>query len=392
MSGPIGGAGEATSPLGPAGLLLAATLVALVAAASPWGAAWVAWWSTDLGGHSVQAWINDALMCLFFVPIGVEIRRELTVGALRTPALAALPVVAALGGMAAPALIYVGITGGVDAGWSVPVATDIAFATAIARLAGARVPVGLLVFLTAFAIADDLGAVVLIAARFGHGVAWPWLAASAAWLAGLVWAGRLGVRSPWAWLAAGAPLWAAVYASGLHATLAGVALGLVIPHGQPGEVSPAASVEHALAPWVAWVVLPLFALANAGVPLPPGGALQAWTLTSSGVALGLVLGKPLGILAACAVAVRLGVARLPERVGWRWMVGASCLGGVGFTMSLFLSALAFPDASAAAESARLGVLGGSAVSAAVGGGWLRWMATREVAEVEGHASDDGVGA
>ena len=390
-------------------LLLLATVAALAIASSPWSAAWSALWATPLsiraGAHVLEmpalAWINDLLMAAFFLLVGLEIKREVVVGELNTTRKAALPLVAALGGMVVPALVYTAIAGRVaPAGWGVPMATDIAFSLGLARLLGARVPPALLVFLTAFAIADDLGAIVVIALFYGHAPALVPLAVAGALVAVLFGMNRAGVRSVTPYFLVGLPLWAAVHASGIHATMAGVIVGLSIPaagtdareaiaradavidrggdtesaleeieHHVDEAQSPLANLEHAMHPYVAYAILPLFALANAGIDLR--GLPLALDPVTLGIALGLLVGKPIGILAGSGAAVAAGIAELPAGVGWTHLAGAAVLGGVGFTMSLFVASLAFHGDPALHVQAKVGILAGSALSGMFGLALLR---------------------
>ncbi|HEY0206676.1 MAG TPA: Na+/H+ antiporter NhaA [Acetobacteraceae bacterium] len=314
--------------------------------------------------------INDGLMAVFFLLVGLELRREITMGELASPARLAAPGLAALGGMIVPALILVALNWG-DAtalrGWAVPVATDIAFALAVLAVLGRRVPVGLKVFLTALAIIDDLGAILVIALFYTHGLnLWDLGGAVLVWL-GLLGLNRAGVRALWPYLLGGAALWALVFGSGIHATLSGVALALVIPmRKRPGEAqAPAQALEHKLGQWVAYGILPLFGLANAGLrfdTLPPG----AWTdRLAIGTALGLFLGKQLGVFGAVMAASRLGLARLPAGVTLPQLYGGAVLCGIGFTMSLFIGDLAFRG-SPRGDEVKLAVFVGSLLSALAG--------------------------
>ncbi len=314
--------------------------------------------------------INDGLMAVFFLLVGLELRREITMGELASPARLAAPGLAALGGMIVPALILVALNWGDRTalrGWAVPVATDIAFALAVLAVLESRVPVGLKVFLTALAIIDDLGAILVIALFYTHGLnLWDLGGAALVWL-GLFGLNRAGVRALWPYLLGGAALWALVFGSGIHATLSGVALALVIPmRERPGEAeAPAQVLEHRLGQWVAYGILPLFGLANAGLrfdTLPPG----AWTdRLAIGTALGLFLGKQLGVFGAVMAASRLGLARLPAGVTLPQLYGGAVLCGIGFTMSLFIGDLAFRG-SPRGDEVKLAVFVGSLLSALAG--------------------------
>jgi NhaA family Na+:H+ antiporter len=317
-----------------------------------------------------HVWVNDALMVVFFLMVGLELRREITIGELASLDRLATPAIAALGGMVAPALIFLAFNHGNATalrGWAVPVATDIAFALAVARLLGAGVPMALKVFLTALAIIDDLGAILVIAVFYTAGL--DYFALGSAALVWLVLFGLncAGVRQLWPYLVGGLVLWALVFRSGIHATIAGVALAFVVPmSARSGEAnSPAARLEHALSPWVAFAVLPIFGLANAGLrfaDLPAGAWTDPLTL---GIALGLLLGKQLGVFGAVVAATRLGIARMPAGVTLPQLYGAAILCGIGFTMSLFIGELAFRE-SPRGDEMKLAVFAGSLVAALLG--------------------------
>ncbi len=339
-----------------------------------------------VGGFAMPAhiWVNDGLMALFFLLVGLELRREITEGELASPARLAAPGLAALGGMAVPAAITVALNWGDGTalrGWAVPVATDIAFALAVLSVLGSRVPLALKVFLTALAIIDDLGAIVVIALFYTSG-----LDLAALGLAALVWLGllglnRAGVRRLWPYMLGGAVLWALVFQSGVHATLAGVALAFIVPmRAKPGEDrAPAERLEDRLGLWVAYGILPLFGLANAGLAfdtLPPGAA---WDRLALGTALGLFIGKQVGVFGAVLLAARLGLARLPEGVTRAQLYGGAVLCGIGFTMSLFIGDLAFRQ-TPRGDEVKLAVFVGSLASAALGLLILRLAARAKVAE------------
>ncbi len=320
-------------------------------------------------------WINDGLMAIFFLLVGLEIKREVLQGELSSRAKAMLPGIAALGGMAAPALVYCAFAQnepGALQGWAIPAATDIAFAVGVLALLGARVPASLRIFLLALAIMDDLGAIVIIAVFYSHGFV-P-LALGLAGLAGLglYLLNRAGVRSLTPYVLLGLVLWVCVLKSGVHATLAGVALAFAIPLRDPVRSAPRAldeapllRLEHALHPWVAFAIMPIFALANAGVPLAGITPASLLAPVPLGIALGLFIGKQVGVYLAVWLAVRSGLARLPAGASWTQLYGVAVLTGIGFTMSLFIGTLAFPD-PAHTVAVRLGVLTGSIASALVG--------------------------
>ncbi len=345
-------------------VLLVCTIVALVWANSRWQSGYVAVWQVTLGGMSLQHVINDGLMALFFLLVGLEIKHELLDGALASWQRAALPVVGAIGGMLLPAVIYALVARGTDAapGWGIPMATDIAFALGIVALLGDRVPSGLRVFLAALAIADDIGAVLVIAIFYTPQVAWPALAATALLMLTLWMLNRRGVSAVWPYLLLGVALWVAVYRSGIHASIAGVLLALTIPARGPNGVQQ--RIEHALQHPVTFGVVPLFALANAGVTLPAELLAFAQEPAVLATALGLLVGKPLGIFGAAWVGVRLRIAALPADADWYRVFGVATLGGIGFTMSLFIAGLAFGDSRL--DAAKVGVLGGSLLTGVVG--------------------------
>lgn len=401
-------------------VLLIAAVVALIWANSPWSASYHHLWETPITigvgraslSMSLLHWINDALMVIFFFVVGLEIKRELLVGELSSPRQAALPVTAAVGGAMVPALIYLFLNAGGEAvrGWGVPMATDIAFALGVLALLGSRVPTGLNVFLTALAIVDDILAVLVIALFYTSEISWPALIAAVLILVALLAANQAGVYQLLVYVVLGIGLWFAFLQSGVHATVAGVLLALTIPartridpeefleRGQDalsqfrdaygpgasvltneqhqmaigtlvdavrGVQAPIQRLENGLHPWVAFGIIPLFALANAGVAL--GGDLRsAFTgPVTLGILLGLVIGKQIGITVTAWLAVRSGLSVLPEGVSWRQIYGVAWLGGIGFTMALFIAELAFSNAENL-NMAKLGIFGASMISGLVG--------------------------
>lgn len=321
---------------------------------------------------SAHAWVNDGLMALFFLLVGLEIKREVVSGELSSFGRAALPALAALGGIVVPSLICAAFVWHDPArlrGWAIPAATDIAFALAALAVVGRGVPPALKIFLTALAVFDDLAAIVIIAVFYSNGVAVLALAASAACIAVLAILNRARVTALWPYAVMGVALWLCVLASGVHATLAGVILALTIPSGALERL------EHALNPYVAFFVLPVFAIFNAGVSFRGLDASRAMSALPLGIACGLFFGKQIGIFGASWLAVRSGFATLPRGVNWRMMYGAALLGGIGFTMSLFIGSLAF-DSSDLATETKLGVFAGSLVSAAAGYAFLRAAVAR----------------
>ncbi len=319
---------------------------------------------------TVLHWVNDLWMAIFFFLVGLEIKREITVGQLASRAELALPVAAAIGGMVLPALIYAGLnwtSPDTLGGWAIPTATDIAFALGVLALLGSRVPTSLTVLLTAVAIIDDLGAIIVIAVFYTDHLSGGALALAAGAVLGLVLLNRLKVTHVAPYIIVGALLWVFVLKSGVHATLAGVITALAIPRDVSDEDGhPIADrLEHLLHPWVAFLILPAFAFANAGISL----AGVTWTSLADpvtlGVGAGLVIGKQLGVFLPLAAAIGLGIARMPERATWAHLYGLSVLCGIGFTMSLFIGGLAF-EAPGTDTPVRLGVLGGSLISAIAG--------------------------
>jgi NhaA family Na+:H+ antiporter len=411
-------------------VLLACAVVALVWANSPAAHSYHVLWETPIAigigdrhaALSLHEVVNDGLMAVFFFLVGLEIKREVLVGELASMRQAALPVAAALGGMLVPALVFLAFnpSGPTSRGWGIPMATDIAFALGVLALLGDRFPPALRVFLSALAIADDLGAVRVIALFYTASVSWSALAAAGGLLVLSLAANAIGVRAAWAYALIGITLWVAVLLSGVHATVAGVLLAMTIPSRtvideralldgagaalrdfdlacHPNTVMlsnrahqealrrlevlsekalpPLARLEHGLRGIVTFGIMPLFALANAGVELRGGGAAITSTI-GLGVIVGLVLGKPIGITAASWLAVRAGVASLPAGIGWRTLAGAAVLGGIGFTMSLFIAALAFGDSSEALTSAKLGTLVASVIAGVAGWLTLRFAGSR----------------
>lgn len=406
-------------------VLLFSAVIALAWANSPWSTSYVHLWEIPLGlsvggrvfALSLHHWINDGLMAVFFFVVGLEIKREMLVGELSSPRQAALPVMAAIGGMLVPAVLYALLNAGGQgsAGWGIPVATDIAFALGVLALLGPRVPVGLKVFLAALAIADDIGAVLVIALFYTANLSWTALFVAAGVLVLLLALNATGVARPSIYLGLGVVLWLAFVQSGIHASVAGVALAMTIPARtrvheqdflfaarsaidefekacQPGETvltnraqqeaiealendaeavqSPLLTLERRLHGFVAFLIMPLFALANAGVNLRTGLFESLSVPVFAGVLLGLVLGKPIGITLFAWLAVRFSMAVLPAETSWRALHGVAWLGGIGFTMSLFIAALAF-EGAALLESAKLGILAASLLAGLTGAVLLR---------------------
>jgi NhaA family Na+:H+ antiporter len=357
-------------------LLLLAAVLALVAANSPLAGWYEAVLATAIPLHlgpldldkTVLHWINDGLMALFFLVIGCEIKRAVIEGELSRWRRASLPAIAAAGGMLVPALIYVAINRGESSalrGWAIPSATDIAFAFAVVSLLGKRVPASLRLFLLALAIIDDLGAIVIIAIFYTSELSVIALAGAAASLAAMFALNRLRVSRLAPYVVLGLICWAFVLKSGVHATLAGVATSLLIPIRRADGGSPLGDVEHRLHPWTSFLIMPLFGFANAGLAFAEVSWRDLAGGVAGGAALGLFLGKQLGVFGASALAIKLRVCERPGGAGWLALYGVSILAGIGFTMSLFIGSLAWEDGSHAA-ALRLGVLGGSIFSALCG--------------------------
>jgi NhaA family Na+:H+ antiporter len=361
-------------------VLLAAAVVALVWANSPARDAYDSLWTTDLklgiGSAAIEEdlrhWINDGLMALFFFVVGLEIKRELAVGELSDRRAAALPALAAFGGAATPALIFTLIAAGSDAagGWAIPMATDIAFAVGVLALLGDRVSAGLKLLVLAIAVVDDIIAIAVIAVFYTDAIAAGWLAAALSLLALAYGMRRAGVTRVAVYVPVGIAVWVATLESGVHATIAGVALGLLTPAGRVGGRAVLEELEHRLHPLSAFVAVPLFALANAGVYLG-GGALAdaASSRVAWAIAIGLVAGKLAGISASVFGGVRTGFGILPADVGRGAVWGAAALGGIGFTVSLFIAGLAFEDPGLQGQ-AKVGIFAGSIVSGALGAALL----------------------
>ncbi len=418
-------------------LLLVTSLLAMGLVNLPAGSAFTAFWETPLGitfgdfdlRMSLLHWINDALLVVFFLVVGLEIKRELTVGRLASRRSAAFPIAAALGGMAVPAAIYVMVIpqGGWHHGWGVPMATDTAFAVALIVMLGRRVPVELRVFLTAAAIVDDIGAIVVVALFYSGELHWSYLGAAAALTGALALLNRWGVYRAMPYALLGIALWACVHAGGLHATLAGVVLALFIPTRPPPNLnalmaqansivqaevargpevlrhglsepalealdavhdrleSPANRTLRAISPWSSFLVLPVFALANAGVVLASGVLQQREPLVLA-IALGLFVGKPIGLLLGCAIAAGSGMAVKPAAYSWRQLAGAGALAGIGFTMSLFIAGQAFPAPEDFA-AAKIAVFSASVFSALLGVAVL-WRPAAEPAELRAAPAAD----
>lgn len=361
-------------------LMLLCAVVSLVIANSEIGPEWLGLWQREAFGLSFEHWVNDGLMAVFFLLIGLELERAVIAGELSELRRASLPVVAAVGGMLVPALIHGGLNGGLPTarGFAIPMATDIAFALGAVAILRDRVPASLRVFIVAFAVIDDLGAIVVIALFYTRDISLvPLAGALALWTLMLGMRRWLRVRLLLPYLAGGILLWLLMLKSGVHATLAGVALAFVIPYSTDGQGdSPSHRLEHRLSGPVSFLILPLFALVNAAVPVEFGIHDLVGDANAGGIALGLLVGKPLGIVLFSRVAVSLNWSRLPQGVGWRHLLGAGLLGGIGFTMSIFIANLAFGSFSDQANQSKVAIFAASGLSAVAGCLWLRFGAKR----------------
>ncbi len=348
-------------------LLIVCTALSLLIANSPWGNAYHHLWETSIGPYSLEFWINDGLMAIFFLMVGLEIEREIYVGELSSPRQALLPIVAALGGMLVPAAIHYAFNRDTPTmgGFGIPMATDIAFALGILSLAGKSVPTSLKIFLTALAIIDDLGAILVIAIFYTHELSLLDLSLALGIFIALFILGKLGMRRLIFFLIPGAFMWYFMHESGVHATISGVLLAFAIPFGGTGKESPSYRLQHALHNPVAFGIVPLFALANTGIVLQPAFYNSLLSLNSLGIVGGLFLGKPIGVFGFCGFAVKSGLASLPAQVNWKQLLGAGILAGIGFTMSIFITLLAYEESSVIVDS-KIAILMASILAAVIG--------------------------
>lgn len=348
-------------------LLIACTLLSLILANSTWGETYTAIWQKDMGGHSVAHWINDGLMTLFFLLIGLELERELYHGELSRMKQATFPLFGAIGGMLVPAGLYLAFNYGLPtaSGAGIPMATDIAFALGVLSLLGNRVPTSLKVLLTALAVFDDLGAILIIAFFYTADLSWLYLGLALGVFFLLLVANRMNVYNLAVYLVGGLVMWFFMEKSGVHATISGVLLAFAIPFGKGGPLTPSHILQHELHKPVAFLILPLFALANTAIPLGTAGVDLFGQPHSLGIAAGLIIGKPVGIVLFALLGVKLGMSHLPEDMTWRSVIGISFLAGIGFTMSIFITLLAFDDASLINES-KLVILLSSLVAGLIG--------------------------
>ncbi len=352
-------------------LLILCTIISLSIANSFVGTAYLDFWHTKVAGLSIEHWVNDALMAVFFLYVGLELERELYNGELSSFKNALLPIVAAIGGMAIPALIHFGFNAGTptQAGIGIPMATDIAFALGVLALLGSRVPVSLKIFLTALAVMDDLGAIIVIALFYTQQFSLAYLLSALAVFGALIVMNRMfRVMSLLPYLVGGALMWFLMFKSGVHATIAGVLLAFAIPFSAKSddEESPSHRLEHFLHTPVAFMILPVFALANTGILIGTGWQQDLLSANSLGIMSGLVLGKPLGIALFSFIAVAVGVCKLPDDLTWMHIVGAGLLAGIGFTMSIFITNLAFANSASVVNASKMAILAASLLAGTIG--------------------------
>jgi len=366
-------------------LLLICTTISLLAANSSIGVGYMNLWQTNLGGLSLEHWVNDALMAIFFLLIGLELERELYSGELSNFQNALLPIVAAVGGMVAPALIHFSLNWGtpMQAGIGIPMATDIAFALGVLAMLGNRISPSLKVFVVAFAVIDDLGAIIIIAAFYTAELSvWFLAGAVAVWILLLVFNRFFRIMSLAPYVVGGGLMWFFMLQSGVHGTMAGVLLAFAVPFSaqDEDEDSPSHRLEHLLHKPVAFVILPIFALANTGMFVGTDWIQGLTSLNSIGIAAGLIVGKPLGVMCLCVVAVTSGLCRLPLGLQWRHIVGAGMLGGIGFTMSIFITNLAFAGNAEIISASKIAILLASLTAGAIGFLWLNFLSKPDVTD------------
>jgi Na+:H+ antiporter, NhaA family len=359
-------------------LLIICIVISLGIANSPVGEAYSHFWHMNFGGLSVEHWVNDALMAIFFLLIGLELERELYSGELSNLKSALLPIFAAAGGIAVPALIHFSLNTGTptQAGMGIPMATDIAFALGVLALLGNRVPASLKVFLAALAVMDDLGAIIVIAVFYTAALAKAYLVGALVAFTVMVVMNRLlRIMALLPYLIGGTVMWYLMLKSGVHATIAGVLLAFAIPYSakQDDEESPSHRLEHILHKPVAFLILPIFALANTGIAISSGWARELASTNSIGIMGGLIVGKPVGITLLAFIAVTIGICRLPLDLNWKHVFGAGLLGGIGFTMSIFITNLAFTGDAAVINASKMAILLASVMAGAIGFIWLKLL-------------------
>lgn len=360
-----------------AGIVLILCTVVSLAIANSWaGASYIHFWHVPVAGLSLEHWINDGLMAVFFLLIGLELERELYDGELSDPKNALLPILAAAGGIVVPASVHYALNGGnpTQVGFGIPMATDIAFALGVLALLGRNVPASLKVFLTALAVMDDLGAIIVIALLYTKELSIAYLAGALAVFVSLVALNRIArVMALAPYLLGGTLMWFLMLKSGLHATIAGVLLAFAVPYStsRDDEVTPSHRLKQILYKPVTFLVLPIFALANTGIMIAAGWTEQLFSANSMGIILGLAVGKPVGIFTISFFAVALGLCRLPLDLSWRHVFGAGLLGGIGFTMSIFITNLAFGGQAGTVDASKLAILVASLASGVLGYVWLK---------------------
>jgi len=358
-------------------ILIFVTLLSLGLANSPWHMPYANFWAIQFEGHSIVHWINDGLMTLFFLLIGLELEREIYQGELSNLKKASLPIFAALGGMLLPAAIFLGLNWGSESqnGAGIPMATDIAFAIGILSLLGSRVPLSLKIFLTALAVIDDLGAILIIAVFYTDTVSWISLSLALGIFVLLLLFNRFKIQSLIPYIVGGVLMWYFMLHSGIHATITGVLLAFLIPIGKGDERSPSFNLQHLLHWPVAFIILPLFAMANTSFVIESPILNNLESTNSLGIVFGLVLGKPLGIFLFSFLAVSLGLSQKPSDISWKSVIGAGFLGGIGFTMSIFITLLAF-DNPLLINQAKISVLLSSVLAGLFGFLWLKWALSK----------------
>jgi Na+:H+ antiporter, NhaA family len=354
-------------------ILVFVTVLSLILANSVWQAHYINFWHFDFAGHSLVHWINEGLMTIFFLLIGLELEREIYHGELSDIRNASLPIFGAIGGMLVPACLFLLLNFGTDtqAGAGIPMATDIAFAIGILSLLGNRIPTSLKIFLTALAVMDDLGAIIVIAIFYTGSIAFVNLIIAAGVFGSLLILNRLKVHNLIPYLIGGAIMWYFMLDSGVHATITGVLLAFAIPFGDGGEKSPSYILQHFLHKPVAFLILPLFAIANTCIAVGDSWQSGLGQTYSLGIVAGLVIGKPLGIWLFSFIGVGLGVCALPADLKWRNILGAGLLGGIGFTMSIFITLLAF-DNTDIVNNSKIAIILASSIAGTIGYLWLRW--------------------
>lgn len=364
-------------------LLIGCTVVSMVLANSVVGNGYTGFWETQFNGHSITHWINDGLMAIFFLLVGLELEREIYVGELAGIKKAAFPAMAAFGGVLIPAIIFTALNYGTEfqAGSGIPMATDIAFAIGMLALLGSRVPANLKIFITALAVIDDLFAIIVIAVFYSDGVAWWYLATAGGLMLVMFVLNRLKVYNLIPYLILTVGLWYCMLNSGVHATIAGVLAAFAIPFGDGSKKSPSYILQHALHKPVAYIIVPIFALANTAIIFEPNWMDGFASTVSYGIIGGLVLGKPIGIMIFAYLAVALGIASLPKGLKWKHILGTGMLAGIGFTMSIFVAILAFDNPSYVA-TAKIAIITASLISAVLGLIYLNIILKRKFKEEE----------